>query len=73
MSEENQPGEASEETVPDTSLHAYKEGREDDVEGDVEKLKSGDQYESQRSEIAEGGIEPPQPRETLTPTPRRAE
>ena len=57
MSEENQPGEASEETVPDTSLHAYKEGREDDVEGDVEKLKSGDAQDSQRSEIAAEGEE----------------
>ncbi len=57
MSEENQPGEASEETVPDTSLHAFKEGREDDVEGDVEKLKSGDPEESQRKEISEGDEE----------------
>ena len=57
MSEESQPGEASEETVPDTSLHAYKEGREDDVEGDVEKLKSGDPKQSQREEISEGDEE----------------
>lgn len=57
MSEENQPGEASEETVPDTPLHAYKEGREDDIEGDVEKLKSGDPHKSQRSEISEGDEE----------------
>jgi hypothetical protein len=57
MSEENQPGEASEETVPDTSLHAYKEGREDDVEGNVEKLESGDPEESQRKEISEGDEE----------------
>ncbi len=41
-------------TLPDTSLHAYKEGREEDVEGDVEKLKEGDPEESQREEIAEG-------------------
>ena len=57
MSEENQPGEANEETVPDTSLHAYKEGREDDVEGNVEKLKSGNPEESQRKEISEGDEE----------------
>ena len=57
MSEESQSGEASEETVPDTSLHAYKEGREDDVEGNVEKLKSGDPEESQRKEISEGDEE----------------
>ena len=54
MPEENQPGGANEETLPDTSLHAYKEGREDDVEGDVDKLKSGDPTESQREEISDG-------------------
>ena len=32
-------------------MHAYKEGREGDIEGDVEKLKSGDPKESQRAEI----------------------
>jgi hypothetical protein len=57
MPEENQPGGASEETTPDTSLHAYKEGREDDVEGNVDKLKSGDPEESQREEIKEGAEE----------------
>jgi hypothetical protein len=56
MPEENEPGVASEETVPDTPLHAYKEGREGDVEGDVEKLKSGDPEDSQRDEIS-GGAE----------------
>jgi hypothetical protein len=45
---------ASEETLPDTSLHAYGQGREEDVEGDVDKLKSGDPKESQREEISEG-------------------
>ncbi len=56
---------ADEETLPDTSLHAYREGREEDVEGDVEKLKSGDPETSQRDEIEgedEGSgdnIEPP--------------
>lgn len=44
---------ADEETLPDTSLHAYGEGREEDVEGDVEKLESGDPKESQRAEIVE--------------------
>jgi hypothetical protein len=44
---------ADEETLPDTPLHAYGEGREEDVEGDVEKLESGDPQESQREEIAE--------------------
>jgi hypothetical protein len=48
---------ADEETLPDTPLHGYKEGREDDVEGDVEKLKQGDPKESQRQEISEGSEE----------------
>ena len=50
MSDDEQ-NRADEETLPDTPLHAYKEGREDDVEGDVEKLKSGDPEQSQRKEI----------------------
>ena len=57
MPDENEPGVASEETLPDTPLHAYKEGREDDVEGDVDKLKEGDPKESQREEIWGGGEE----------------
>ncbi len=56
--------EVDEDTLPDTPLHAYKEGREDDVEGDVEKLKSGDPEQSQRKEIegeeSESDLEPPQ-------------
>jgi hypothetical protein len=56
--------EVDEDTLPDTSLHAYKEGREDDVEGDVEKLKSGDPKQSQRAEIegeeSETNVEPPE-------------
>lgn len=42
---------ADQQTVPNTSLHAYKEGREEDVKGDVEKLKSGDNKDMQRSEL----------------------
>lgn len=48
---------ADEETLPDTPQHAYRDDREEDVEGDVEKLKSGDPQESQRSEISEGDEE----------------
>jgi hypothetical protein len=57
---------ADEETLPDTSLHAYGQGREEDVEGDVDKLESGDQDTAQRSEIAEGDEDadgPPHPKE----------
>ena len=45
---------ADEETLPDTPLHAYGESREEDVEGDVEKLKSSDPETSQRKEVSEG-------------------
>ncbi|HWH43423.1 MAG TPA: hypothetical protein VNT32_01700 [Thermoleophilaceae bacterium] len=54
MSGEDEQDHASEETLPDTSLHAYREGREEDVEGDAEKLKEGNPDEAQREEIAEG-------------------
>jgi hypothetical protein len=66
MADDERSDEAGEETVPDTPLHAYKEGREEDVEGDVEKLKSGDPEQSQRQEIEGEGegsgshVEPPQ-------------
>jgi hypothetical protein len=55
MNDEERQDHADEETLPDTPLHAYKEGREDDVEGDVEKLKEGDPKESQRREIEDEG------------------
>ncbi|MEA2333374.1 MAG: hypothetical protein QOH58_3512 [Thermoleophilaceae bacterium] len=55
MPAEDEEKRADEETLPDTPLHAYGDGREEDVEGDVEKLKSGDPDESQRKEISEGG------------------
>lgn len=42
---------ADEETVPQTPLHAYKEGREEDVKGDLEKLKSGDPRQMQQREL----------------------
>jgi len=51
MDDEGRQDRADEETLPETPLHAYKEGREDEVEGDVEKLKSGDPEQSQRKEI----------------------
>ncbi len=65
MPDENEHNQADEETLPATPLHAYKEGREEDVEGDLDKLKSGDPDDAQRDEIeAEGEssgdhIEPP--------------
>ena len=41
MPDEDDQVRADEETLPQTPLHAYKEGREEDVQGDVEKLKEG--------------------------------
>jgi len=35
--------------LPQTSLHAYKEGREDDVTGDLEKLKAGHREDIKQS------------------------
>jgi hypothetical protein len=52
--DEDEEKGASEETLPDTPLHAYKEGREEDIEGDEDKLESSDPESSQREEISEG-------------------
>jgi hypothetical protein len=57
LADDEREDRADEETLPDTPLHAYKEGREDDVEGDVDKLQSGDPKESQREEISGGSEE----------------
>ena len=54
MFAEDEEKAASEETLPDTPLHAYGEGREEDVEGDEDKLESSDPETSQREEISEG-------------------
>jgi hypothetical protein len=45
---------ADEETLPDTPLHAYGQDRGEDVEGDVDKLKSSDPDAAQRDEVSEG-------------------
>jgi len=54
MAFEDDEKRADEETLPDTPLHAYGDGREEDVEGDVDKLESSDPDTSQREEISEG-------------------
>jgi hypothetical protein len=51
---EDEDRQADEETLPETPLHAYREGREEDVEGDVGKLDSSDAESSQRAEVSEG-------------------
>jgi hypothetical protein len=69
MPDEDDQTQADEQTLPKTPLHAYKEGREDEVEGDVDKLKSGNPEESQRKEIenedegSDDHIEPPPKRD----------
>jgi hypothetical protein len=37
MPDEKGETKADEETLPDTSLHAYKDGREEDVEGPLDE------------------------------------
>jgi hypothetical protein len=61
MAFEDDEKRADEETLPDTSLHAYGEGREEDVEGDQDKLQSSDPETSQREEISEGDDAPQMP------------
>jgi len=38
---------ADEATTPDSSLHAYAEGRKDDIKGDADKLESNDPKDQQ--------------------------
>ena len=54
MATEEDEKRADDETLPDSPLRAYKEGREEDVEGDLEDLESGDPERSQRTDIAAG-------------------
>ena len=61
FADEDEDKGASEETLPDTPLHAYKEGREEDIEGDADKLESSDPETSQREEISEGDDAPQMP------------
>ena len=42
---------AGEETTPDTSLHAYKEGRKEDVSGDADALESNDRAKHRQDKI----------------------
>ncbi len=49
--------QASEDATPDTPLHAYKEGRKDDVSGDADALESNDPAKQQQDRL-EGENEP---------------
>ena len=42
---------ADEETTPDTSLHAYREARNEDIKGDTERFLSEDPKEQQAKDI----------------------
>jgi hypothetical protein len=52
---------ASEDAVPDTPLHAYKEGRKEDVSGDADALESNDPKDQQQDTL-EGDDEPDLPK-----------
>ena len=54
MPVEDEEKRADEESLPDTPLHAYGDDREEDLEGDVDKLESSDPETSQRDEMSEG-------------------
>jgi hypothetical protein len=41
----------ADEAVPETSLHAYKDSRKDDIKGDSDKLDSDDPKDLQASEL----------------------
>jgi hypothetical protein len=42
---------ADSETLPDTSLHAHSDGREEDIKGDSDKLDSDDPKDLQQSAL----------------------
>ncbi len=42
---------ADEDAIPDSSLHAYKEGRKEDVKGDADKLESNEPKDQQASAL----------------------
>ncbi len=44
---------ADEESLPSTPLHAYKEGRKEDISGDADALESNDP-DKQQAETLEG-------------------
>jgi hypothetical protein len=57
MPDKDGNSKASEDTTPDTPLHAYKEGRKDAVSGDADALESNDPAKQQHDEL-EGDNEP---------------
>jgi hypothetical protein len=51
MPDEHGNTKADDDTAVHTSLHAYKDGREEDIKGDVEALKSNDPKRLQQDNI----------------------
>jgi len=51
MSDEHGNTKADDDTAVETSLHAYKDGREEDIKGDVEAFKSNDPKRLQQDKI----------------------
>jgi hypothetical protein len=52
---------AEEETLPQTPLHAYKEGRKEDIKGDADKLESSDDPKDLQQSELEADDEPETP------------
>ena len=48
---------ADEETTPDTPLHAYREGREEDMKGDTERYLSNDRTQQQHRKVEDADEE----------------
>ncbi len=52
---------ASEDSIPDSPLHAYKEGRKEDISGDADALESNDPADQQQEKLeGEGELSPPE-------------
>lgn len=51
MPDEHGKTQADDDTQAETSLHAYKDGREEDIKGDVDALKSNDPKQLQQDTI----------------------
>lgn len=62
MPDEHGETTASEEELPATPLHAYKEGRKEDVSGDADALESNDPQKHSQDRL-EGEDELPLPHE----------
>lgn len=65
MPDEHGDTKADPDQLPDSSLHAYGSDRDEDIEGDAEKLRSNDPQDQKKSAIESDheediGINPPE-------------